>query len=159
MPFGTVFGFLFYVLLFFAALTSSISLLEGTVAFVTEEWHWDRKKACIVLPTIMFLIGILYTSSQACLNIKGIWLDANGISYPIFADFMEYFTDKLIMPACALLFCILVGWIWGVDKAADEISSQGRYAFKLRHVYGILVKYIAPVAIILIMLTGLGFIG
>lgn len=159
MPLGTVFGFLFYVLLFFAALTSSISLLEGTVAFVTEEWHWDRKKACIVLPTIMFLIGILYTSSQACLNIKGIWLDANGVSYPIFADFMEYFTDKLIMPACALLFCILVGWIWGVDKAADEISSQGRYAFKLRHVYGILVKYIAPIAIILIMLSGLGFIG
>lgn len=159
MPLGTIFGFLFYVLLFFAALTSSISLLEGTVAFVTEEWHWDRKKACIILPTIMFLIGILYTSSQACLNIKGIWLDANGISYPIFADFMEYFTDKLIMPLCALLYCILVGWIWGIDKAADEISSQGRYTFKLKGIYGILVRYIAPIAIILIMLSGLGFIG
>lgn len=159
MPLGTIFGFLFYVLLFFAALTSSISLLEGTVAFVTEEWHWDRKKACIILPTIMFLIGILYTSSQACLNLKGIWLDANGISYPIFADFMEYFTDKLIMPLCALLYCILVGWIWGIDKAADEISSQGRYTFKLKGIYGILVRYIAPIAIILIMLSGLGFIG
>ncbi|MBE6034851.1 MAG: sodium-dependent transporter [Clostridiales bacterium] len=159
MPLGTVFGFLFYVLLFFAALTSSISLLEGTVAFITEEWHWDRKKACIVLPVIMFLIGILYTSSQACLDIKGIWLDANGISYPIFADFMEYLTDKLIMPLCALLYCILVGWIWGVDKASDEISSQGLYAFKLKGVYGILVKFVAPAAIILIMLSGLGFIG
>lgn len=159
MPLGTIVGFLFYVLLFFAALTSAISLLEGTVAFVTEELHWDRKKACIILPIIMFFIGILYTSSQACLDIKGIWLDADGISYPIFADFMEYLTDKLIMPLCALLYCILVGWIWGVDKAADEISSQGRYTFKLKGLYSILVKFIAPAAIILIMLSGLGFIG
>lgn len=159
MPLGTVVGFLFYVLLLFAALTSAISLLEGTVAFVTEEWNWNRKKACIILPIVMFLIGILYTSSQACLDIKGIWLDANGISYPAFADFMEYLTDKLIMPLCALLYCILVGWIWGIDNASDEISSQGRYPFKLRGIYSLLVKFVAPAAIIIIMLSGLGFIG
>ncbi|MFV0515895.1 MAG: sodium-dependent transporter [Aminipila sp.] len=159
MPLGTLFGFLFYVLLLFAALTSSISLMEGTVAFVTEEWKFDRKKTAFVLAIIMFGIGILYTSSQACLNIKGIWLDANGLSFPIFGDFMEYLTDKLIMPLCALLYCILVGWIWGVDNAAEEISSEGRYAFKLKGIYSILVKFVAPAAIIIIMLSGLGFIG
>ncbi|MGN0712103.1 MAG: sodium-dependent transporter [Anaerovoracaceae bacterium] len=159
MPFGTVFGFLFYALLLFAALTSSISIMEGTIAFVTEEWKWERKKACLAVATVAFLIGILYTSSQACLDIKGIWLDAAGLQFPIFGDFMEYLTDKLIMPLCALFYCILVGWIWGVDKAADEISSQGKYPFTLKGIYGILVKFVAPAAIIVIILSGLGFIG
>lgn len=158
MPLGTFFGFLFYLLLLFAALTSAISIMAGTVAFVTEEWGIDRKKCSIILAFVMFAIGILYTASQACIDIKGIWLDANGISYPIFGDFMEYVTDKLIMPLCALLYCILVGWIWGIDNADDEISSQGRYPFKLRGIYTVMVKFVAPIAIILIMLSGFGFI-
>ncbi len=159
MPFGTVFGFLFYLLLFFAALTSAISLMEGTVAFITEEWKWDRTKTAIILAIVMFLIGILYTSSQVCLPLKGIWLDVNGVSYPSFADFMEYVTDKVIMPLGALLYCVLVGWIWGVGNAADEISSQGKYPFALANVYSILVKFVAPAAIIIIMLAGFGFLG
>jgi NSS family neurotransmitter:Na+ symporter len=158
MPLGTAFGALFYVLLLFAALTSSISIMAGTVAFVTEEWHIDRKKASIALAIIAFLIGILYTASQACIDIKGIWFDASGITHPVFADFMEYVTDKLIMPLCALLYCVLVGWIWGIDKASDEISSQGRYPFKLKAIYSIIVKFVAPIAIILIMLSGFGVI-
>jgi len=56
------------------------------------------------------------------------------------------------------LYCILVGWIWGVDKAGDEISSQGKYPFKLLPVYAVLVKFVAPIAIIFIMLSGFGFI-
>lgn len=158
MPFGAAFGALFYILLLFAALTSSISIMEGTVAYLTEEWHWDRKKAAITLSLIAFVIGMLYTSSQVCLNIKGIWLDASGVSYPSFGDFMEFTTDKLIMPLCALFYCILVGWIWGVDKAGDEISSQGKYPFKLLPIYAVLVKFVAPIAIIFIMLSGFGFI-
>lgn len=158
MPFGTAFGALFYILLLFAALTSCISIMAGTVAFLTEEWHMDRTKASIALSIIAFLIGILYTVSQACMDIKGIWLDASGISYPAFGDFMEYTTDKLIMPLCALLYCILVGWVWGVDKASDEISSQGRYPFKLKGLYGILVKFVAPIAILFIMLSGFGIV-
>lgn len=159
MPFGTFFGFLFYILLFFAALTSAISLLEGTVAYITEEWHWERKKTVLTLSVIMLFVGMLYTCSQACLDIKGIWLDANGLSFPIFGDFMEFFTDKLVMPLCALLYCVLVGWVWGVDKAADEISSHGLYPFKIKGIYSILVKFVAPIAIGVIILSGFGFIG
>jgi len=158
MPLGTAFGALFYILLLFAAITSAISILEGTVAYVTEELNIGRTVAASGLAVIMFGIGILYTLSQAYANIKGIWFDANGVSYPVFGDFMEFMTDKLLMPLGALLFCILVGWIWGVDKAADEISSQGRYPFKLKAAYTIMVKFVAPIAIILIMLSGFGII-
>lgn len=158
MPFGTVFGALFYILLLFAAITSAISILEGTVAYVTEELKIGRTVAAIGLSIIMFGIGIVYTISQACKDIKGIWFDANGVSYPVFGDMMEFMTDKLLMPLGALLFCILVGWVWGIDKASEEISSNGKYPFKLRGIYTVMVKFIAPIAIILIMLSGFGVI-
>lgn len=158
MPLGTAFGALFYILLLFAAITSAISILEGTVAYVTEELKIGRTAAAIGLSLIMFGIGILYTISQAHTSIKAIWFDANGITYPSLGDFMEFMTDKLLMPSGALLFCILVGWVWGVDKATEEISSQGRYPFKLKGVYTVMVKFVAPIAIILIMLSGFGVI-
>ncbi len=158
MPFGTVFGALFYILLLFAAITSAISILEGTVAYVTEELKIGRTKAAIGLSAIMFLIGILYTLSQAHMNLKGIWFDASGVTYPILGDMMEFMTDKLLMPLGALLFCILVGWVWGVDKASNEVSSNNKYTFKLRGAYTVMVKFIAPIAIILIMLSGFGII-
>lgn len=158
MPFGTAFGALFYILLLFAALTSAISILEGTVAYVTEELKIGRTKAAIGLSAIMFSIGILYTLSQANMNLKGIWFDADGVSYPILGDMMEFMTDKLLMPLGALLFCVLVGWVWGVDKASDEVTSNNKYTFKLRGFYTVMVKFIAPIAILLIMLSGFGII-
>ncbi|MEG1583429.1 MAG: sodium-dependent transporter [Anaerovorax sp.] len=159
MPFGAFFGMLFYVLLFFAALTSAISILEGTVAYVSEEMNFDRKKVTMVLGGVMFLIGMLYTLGQAYSGMKGIWFDASGVSYPGFGDFMEYLTDRLLMPICALAFCIFVGWFWGIDKACDEISSGGKYRFALRNVWIVLVKFVAPIAIILILLSGFGVFG
>lgn len=159
MPLGAFFGMLFYILLFFAALTSAISILEGTVAYVSEEMNLDRKKVTIVLGIVMFLIGMLYTLGQAYSGMKGIWFDASGISYPAFGDFMEYVTDRLFMPICALAFCIFVGWFWGMDKAVDEITSGGKYRFALKNIWIVLVKFVAPIAIILIILSGFGVFG
>lgn len=159
MPLGTLFGALFYLLLLFAAFTSAISFLEGTTAYVTEEWNISRPKAVFGLCAFMYFFGMLYTASQACKNIKGIWLDAGGITYPVFGDFMEFITDKLLMPLGALLMCIVVGWVWGIDKAAEEITSVGKYEFKLRSVYAVLVKFVAPIAILIIMLGGFGVFG
>lgn len=157
MPFGTFFGMLFYVLLFFAALTSAMSILEGTVAYVCEEIHVDRKRATIAIAGIMVSIGLLYTLSQAYLPLKGVWFDANGLSFPPLGDWMEYLTDKLLMPLGSLLFCIFVGWFWGIDKAAAEVESHGN-TFKIKAVWAILVKFVAPIAIIAIMLGEFGIL-
>lgn len=159
MPFGAFFGMLFYILLFFAALTSAISILEGTVAFVSEELNLNRKKVTIILGIVMFAIGMLYTLGQAYSGMTGIWLDVNGITYPPFGDFMEYVTDRLLMPICALAFCIFVGWFWGIERATQEITSGGKYGFALKGIWTILVKFIAPIAIIVIILSGFGVFG
>ncbi len=158
LPLGSFFGFLFYVLLFFAALTSAMSILEGTVAYVCEELKFSRTSTTIVVAIIMFAIGIFYTISQAYAGLKGVWLDASGVTYPGLGDFLEFLTDRLLMPVGALFFCIFLGWFWGIDKATEEISSNGKYAFALKPIYTILVKFIAPLAIIVILLSGFGII-
>lgn len=158
MPAGVLFGMLFYVLLFFAALTSAISILEGTVAYVCEEKGYDRTKATIVISIVLYFIGIFYTLSQAYLPLKGIWFDLeNGLYYPGFGDFMEYLTDRLLMPLGALMFCIFVGWIWGTDKGIEEIEQNGTIPFGLKKPWTILVKYIVPVAVSAILVFGLVF--
>ena len=155
IPGGTIFGFLFYALLFFAAITSSISIMEGTVAYLVEEKHWPRTKTVQRISVVLFLIGIFYTLSQAYLNIKGIWWSMNGIEFPILGDFMEYLTDRLLLPFGAFFTTVFVGWIWGTDNAIKEATSDGKFKFALAPFWAFLVKFAAPVAILCIIVAGL----
>ena len=151
MPGGRLFGVIFYLLLLFAALTSCISLIEGIVAFLTEHFHWARKGATIGVCAVMFLIGCLYTCSQAAFPLKGIWFDlAHGISFPPFCDAMEFLTDRIMIPVCALGCCIFVGWVWKPESVIAEVRQSG-VPFKLAKVYKVLIKYVAPLAIITIL--------
>ena len=158
MPAGAFFGVLFYLLLFFAAITSAMSLLEGQVAAVTERLNVSRTKATLVLAGAMFLVGILYTISQASVDLKGVWVDINGVAYPALADFMEFLTDRLLIPINALTACLLAGWAWGAKNGVAEIEQNGKFSFKLAGAWSISVKFIAPAAIILIIIFGL-FLG
>ena len=64
---------------------------------------------------------------------------------------MEYLTDRIMIPVCALGCCIFVGWVWKPEKAIEEVESCGT-AFKLAGIYKILIKYVAPVAILTILI-------
>ncbi len=156
MPGGFIFGILFYLLLLFAALTSCISLIEGMVAFLTERFHWKRTSTTIGLCVVMFAIGCLYTISQAAFPIKGIWFDfTNGITFPAFGDFMEYLTDRLLIPVCALGGCIFVGWVFKPKKVYEEIEQNGAFPFRVKGIYEVLIKFIVPICIIAILLVSL----
>ena len=151
MPGGTFFGVLFYLLLLFAALTSCMSLVEGIVAFLTEHFSWPRKGTTIAVCAVMFLIGCLYTCSQAAYPIKGIWFDAaTGVSTPAFCDAMEFLTDRIMIPVCALGCCIFVGWVWKPESAVAEVEQNG-VRFTLAKVYSLIIKYVAPLAILTIL--------
>lgn len=149
MPLGSVFGFLFFVLVLFAAVTSSISLLEVSVSYFVDEKKWDRKKASIVLGIALFLVGI-----PSSLGL-GAWSHIRLIKGLDILDSMSFITDNLLMPIGGFMLCIFIGWIWGLDKAYDEATNGGKIAFGLKHVWGFLVKYIAPLAIGYIFISGL----
>ncbi|MDR2965228.1 MAG: sodium-dependent transporter [Treponema sp.] len=158
MPAGVLFGILFYLLLFFSAITSAVSLLEGSVVAMTEQLKIDRKIAAIGLALIMFLIGIFYTISQVSVDMTGVWADyENGIFFPSFGDFMEYITDRLLIPLNALTVCILVGWVWDTKNGINEIRQDGKFRFKLAGIWSVSLKYIAIAAILIILVFGLVF--
>jgi len=159
MPLGGLFGALFYLLLLFAALTSAVSIMEGVIAFVIEQFKVSRVAAVTGISIVTYFIGMLYTVSQACKEIKGIWIDVNGVTNPSLADFMEFCTDKFLMPLGALFTCLVVGWYWGVGKVKEEIETGGHHKFALEGVYSICVKFIAPIAILIIVLGGFGVFG
>lgn len=150
MPMGWVFGLLFFILLFFAALTSAMSILEGLVAYITEEFKISRPIAAIGLGTIMWVLGCGYSLSQGAISINVPWFDlANGLQMMPMGNAMEYLTDNLLMPLTALLACIFVGWVWTPKEAAKEIKIGSDFA--LEKAWAFSIKYVCPLAIAVIL--------
>ena len=157
IPGGQFIGMLFYFLLFFAAITSSTSILEGVTAFLVEEKGTERKKTILVLSLIMAVVGVFYTLSQVYMNIKGIWISKEGLQFPIFGDFLEYLTDRLLLPCGAFFTTLFVGWIWGPENSIEEATSYGKYKFTLAPAYKFIVKFFDPIAIGAIIVAGMVF--
>lgn len=158
IPGGRVFGLTFFVLLFLAALTSAISILESCVAFITEEWHVSRLKATVYLSLPMALLSAGYSLSQSDVRkINLPWFDfTGGMQLLPMNAVMEKFTDNLMIPLGALCFCLFTGWVWGVKKAGDEISSQGAHRFVFRGIWSFVVRFAAPAVILLILYFTVG---
>ena len=86
---------------------------------------------------------------------RGSWLDgASGLTFPAFGDFLEYFTDRLLIPVGALAYCIFVGWVWGAHRGVAEIEQEG-VRFPFAKPWGLLVKYVVPAAIFIILFAGM----
>ena len=151
MPAGAFFGLLFYFLLFFAAISSSISIAEGIIAFICEEFNTERKKTIIVLSIVCFLIGVIYTISQASVNIKLPWFDFKGMTMVIAGDWMEFLTDRLLLPVCALGEAIFAGWVLKPEKVIEEVEQEGvKMGWKKFYVF--CIKFLCPIAIAVILL-------
>ncbi|MGL6153568.1 sodium-dependent transporter [Cetobacterium sp. SF1] len=138
MPWGNFFGGMFFVLVFFAAVTSSISLLETSVSLVVDQFKLNRVKAVILLATIAFILGV--PSSLA----NGI-LGETMIFGKNFFDLMVFLTDNILLPVGGLLLCLFVGYIWGPEEALKEITNNNKLKFKLGKLWIFGIRYIAPV--------------
>lgn len=147
MPFGHLFGPLFFVLLTIAALTSSVSLMEVVIAYFVDEKGFSRKQAGLIFSFLIFLLGIPSSLSM------GIWGDIK-IADKNFFDAMDYLTSNLIMPIGGIGISLFVGWVI-FDKAERELTSDGYYTVPLLPVWRIICRYVAPVAIFWILVTGL----
>lgn len=152
MPFGAFFETLFFVLIAIAAITSTISLLEVVVAFFTEKFNMERKRATILISIAVFIVGIPSTLSF------GAWSNVKIFGKSIFDSF-DFLTSNIFLPMGGILVCVFVGWVWGTKNAAREISSDGTYSFKLCKVYSFIVKVLAPVAIGIIFLYFTGIMS
>ncbi len=138
---GVLFGTLFFCLFSIAAITSTISLLEVPVAYFVDERRWSRKKAAVLIGLFVFLLGIPSA------------LSSEGMAFFTKIDFMgkmDFIFANVSLAVGAFLICIFLGYVWGVKNAAQEVLS-GNPRFKLRPLWDFSVKFLSPLAIIIIL--------
>lgn len=157
-PGGRLFGGVFFVLLFLAALTSALSVLETCVAFMIEEWHMSRRRAAVLFAVPMAALSAGYSLSQdAARNINLPWFDfASGVRMLPMNAVMEKFTDNLMIPLGALGICLFVGWSWGTGKAWEEICPEGNVPAVFKHIWSFIIRFLAPALILVILYFTLG---
>ena len=157
MPAGALVGMVFFILIFFAALTSSISLLEGPTAWVIDRFRFRRPIAAMLVGGVAFLIGVV------CALGYNVWSDVRPLSFwPIFAendilDALDGVTGKIMLPLGAFLVAVFVGW------RADRrlIQQQTGLSGGMFALWRFLVAWVCPIAVGLVLLFGLvpGLLG
>ena len=145
---GYIFCIIFFVLLAIAALTSTISLLEVVVAFLSEELHLNRKKATILTCVLTLIIG-----SFASLSLMENTPFAIG-GKTVF-DLMDFVSSNVLLPLGGLLIVIFLGWKFGKQKFFDEVTNQGTLKSSLTKIFFFIIRYLAPLAIAVVFVSGL----
>lgn len=149
MPGGYLFGIAFFVLLALAALTSTISLLESSVAFGIDSLKLTRKKASTIAALGVFLLSILSSLS----NGENSVLQIGGLT---FFDFLDKLTANYMLTIAAFIEIIFLGWFYDKNAIFDELTNHNTIEQKAFKAYYLALKYIAPVAMVLIFLSSIG---
>jgi NSS family neurotransmitter:Na+ symporter len=147
---GYVVSIMFYALLVFAALTSTISMHEIGTAFFTEEFHMPRKYAAWVLTIIASVLCVLCSWSVGAIDIKVL-----GVSL---MDFCDQLTANVMLPLGGMLACLFVGWYIPRQLVFDEFTNNGQHNQMFYRVFLFAVRYVCPVCIILVFLHQLGIL-
>ena len=144
MGMGTFVGVLFFILVLFAALTSSIALTESSVSTIEDELGWSRKKSTLLVAVVMVILGTL-----SCLGYGP--LASVTIIGMQFLDFFDFMTNSVMMPIAAIATCLLVSRVIGVEKIEEEVIQGGK-PFKRKRVFNMMIRRLCPIfaAIILI---------
>ncbi|MBN1496721.1 MAG: sodium-dependent transporter [Spirochaetes bacterium] len=145
MPYGFVFATLFFLLLFIAALTSAISLVQVVVAYVTDEKGWSRARAVLTAGGLIFLLGI-----PAALSF-GTMKDVKIFFGNTYFDFMDILTSIYMLPIGGLLIAVCLGYKYGLHNTMHELDADTN-SFYLKEIWAFTIKYISPVILLAIIL-------
>ena len=144
---GTFVGAAFFVMVLFAALTSSISLMETVVSILQDKLKWNRKITCLVT-----FIGCLVIGAPSSLG-YGPWAGVKIIGMQ-FLDFFDFISNSVLMPIVALFTCIFVGYIIKPKAIIEEAELEGN-KFKAKGLFTVVIKYFAPICIVLILVSSI----
>ncbi len=147
MPGGSIIALLFFVLVFFAAITSSISVMEAIVSSLMDKFHLKRIPSCLIVIGICLLLGI--PSSLG----NGLWANIKILGMD-FLTFFDYISNSILMPIVAFCTCILVGWVIKPKALTDEVTKNGE-KFGRKKLFNVMIKYVAPICLLFIFVTGI----
>lgn len=153
--FGQYFGLMFFVMVLFAALTSAVSILEAIVSSMMDKLKWSRKKATLVMALITFVVSVI-----VCLGYNVFYFEKSFavVKDGQILDFLDYVSNNLLMPIVAIFTCILVGWVVGPKMVIDEVTRNGEH-FGRKWLYIIMIRFVAPVLLVIILLGSFGIFG
>ena len=143
---ASIVGFLFFLLVLFAALTSAISLTETCVSIIADGAGWSRKRSLVTVMIVIVAAGVFINAGY------------NGLSFiePLgpgssMLDFFDFISNSVMMPIAALLTCVFVGWIIKPKVIVDEVKQSS--PFKFEKAWTAMIKYVAPVLVTVILVA------
>lgn len=145
MPAGGIIALLFFILVFLAAITSSISVMEAIVSSLMDRFNIKRIPACFIVIGICILLGV--PSSLG----NGLWANIQILGMD-FLTFFDYLSNSVLMPIVALASCVLIGWVIKPKTLTDEITRNGE-TFRREKLFNVMIKYIAPVCLVVILVS------
>lgn len=151
---GNVVGIVFFITVAFAALTSSVSIMEAVVSSFMDKFHMERKKATLIVTAIAAVAGLV-----VCLGYNLLYFEAtlpNGTVGQVL-DVLDYISNYCLMPIISIATCILIGWIVKPKTVIDEVTLGG-YKFGREKLYVVMVKYITPVLLFFLFLQSVGIL-
>lgn len=146
MPGGRWIGVAFFFMVFLAALTSSISLMETVVSIIRDKLHMKRIPACLAVLGFSLLIGVPSSLGYSA------WADVKILGMQLL-DFFDFASNSVLMPIVAFATCLFVGYFLKPKAIIEEVELTGR--FKSRTMFTVVIRYIAPVCILLILASSL----
>lgn len=138
MPMGSLFSFLFFTLLFFAAVTSSVSLLEVCVAYMKDEFRWDRGRAAWIIGLACFLLGI-----PSALSLGDHFPRVFGMD---FLGAMDFLSSNVLLPLGGIFISVFAGWSW-FEGARQEVRRGGALPKPLEAFWVLACRILAPIAV------------
>ena len=146
MPGGSVIGVIFFVMVFFAALTSSISLMETVVSTILDKVKVTRTVACFMVLGFSLLLGLVSSLGYSA------WSEVTVIGMQ-FLDFFDFISNNIMMPLVALATCLFVGFFMKPQAVIDELEISG--AFKWKKMFSGVIRFVAPVCILAILVSSI----
>lgn len=150
---GNIVGIVFFVTVAFAALTSSVSVMEAVVSSVMDKFHVKRQNAALGVGIVTLILGVV-----VCLGYNLLYFEVtlpNG-SVGQVLDIMDYISNYCLMPVVAIANCILIGWILTPKTIIDEVTGKGIYKFGREKLYVVMIKIVAPILLLFLFMQSLG---
>ena len=151
---GSVVGVVFFLMVFFAAVTSSVSIMEAVVSSIMDKYHVKRKKATMMVTSYAVVAGLI-----VCLGYNVLYFEItlpNG-SVGQILDVMDYLSNSFLMPIISVATCILIGWVVKPSVVINEVTVGGN-KFGRKGMYVVMIRFIAPILLMILLLQALGMI-
>lgn len=149
---GVLIGFLFFLMVIFAALTSAVSVMEAIVSSIMDKFGLSRKKSALIVFAYAAIAGII-----VCFGYNLLYFELplpNGTVGQVL-DVLDYISNSVLMPLVAFLTCILIGWVVKPKTIIDEVTLGG-IKFSRKHLYILMIKFVAPIMLFILLLQSVG---